>query len=85
MEFDPVLPPEFNGICCEMAHNDRKVRYQFRRLSDAGSVKRISINGVEVSSFTRADSRYRPGGIRIKKAEFEAALALPENIIQIDM
>jgi cellobiose phosphorylase len=84
MEFDPVLPREFNGICCEMAHNDRKVRYEFRRLGNAGSVKRISINGVEVSSFTRADSHYRPGGIRIKKAEFEAALALPENIIQID-
>ncbi|MGD0769482.1 MAG: cellobiose phosphorylase [Tepidisphaeraceae bacterium] len=84
MEFDPVLPREFNGICCEMAHNGRKVRYQFRRSGNARSVKRISINGVEVSSFSRVESRYRPGGVRIKKAEFEAALALTENIIQID-
>jgi cellobiose phosphorylase len=84
MEFDPVLPAEFNGICCDLPHNGKKVRYQFRQTGDSASIKRISINGVEISSFTRATRHYRPGGIRIKKTEFEAALALPENIVEID-
>lgn len=84
VEFDPILPREFNGICCDLPHNGHKVRYQFRQGDGAASAKRISINGIEIASITRVPHRYRPGGIRILKTEFEAALAMPENVVQID-
>jgi len=84
MEFDPVLPGEFNGICLDLPHNGRKVRYQFRQTGNTGQIKRLSINGREFALFTRADRHYRPGGIRIKKTEFETALVQPENIVEIE-
>ena len=84
MEFDPILPTEFNAVCLELPQNGRKVRYQFRHTAAAGPVKRISINGVEIPALIRADGKYRPGGVRIRKTEFDAALTLPENVVQID-
>lgn len=84
MEFDPILPGEFNAVCLELPQNDRKVRYEFRQKAGAGPVTRISINGVEIPALIRADGKYRPGGVRLRKAEFDAALTLPENVVQID-
>ena len=49
-----------------------------RRLSESRSTES------RFPHLRRAPRHYRPGGVRIKKTEFEAALALPENIVQID-
>jgi 1,2-beta-oligoglucan phosphorylase len=84
MDFDPVLPAEMDGTCCEMHLGGRKLRYQFRRARGPGFAKRVSINGTELSPISIARGQYRSGGIRIKAHEFESALNLQQNEIEIE-
>jgi 1,2-beta-oligoglucan phosphorylase len=86
LEFDPVLPPEFDGVECGMPYGGWRIRCRFGVAGPAGSVRRISINGVEVASLDRANNPYRPGGVRIGKAEFDRMLSPEqENLVQIEM
>jgi 1,2-beta-oligoglucan phosphorylase len=85
MEFDPILPGEFDGISCELPYKGHRVRYQFSVSGNGEPVKRLAINGVEITSFTRGESPYRTGGIRIPKAEFESRIGLAENVVQIEL
>ncbi len=85
MEFDPVLPRELDGIECELKYHGRSVRHQFRVNGDPGAVKRIFVNGLELAPLARANNPYRPGGIKIKKAEFEKALVQSQNLVRIEL
>jgi len=85
MEFDPVLPRELDGIECELKYHGRPVRYQFGVSGDSGSIKHIYLNGLELAPLARANNPYRPGGIQIKKAEFEKALMQSENLVRIEL
>jgi cellobiose phosphorylase len=84
MEFDPVLPAELDGIECELKYRGRAVRYQFG-VRGSEAVRHVYINGVEMMPLERAKNPYRPGGIRIKKTEFEKALDRPENLVRIEL
>jgi cellobiose phosphorylase len=85
MEFDPVLPRELDGIECDLPYHGRRVRYQFGISGDSESIKRIYVNGTEMVPLARAHNPYRKGGIRIKKTEFENALAQSENLVRIEL
>jgi 1,2-beta-oligoglucan phosphorylase len=84
MDFDPVLPAEMDGTCCEMHLGGRKLRYQFKRAQGHGMVKRVCVNGTELSPIFIASGQYRSGGMRIKAEEFESALNLLDNVIEIE-
>jgi cellobiose phosphorylase len=83
LDFDPVLPPELNGTCCDLDHTGRKIRYEFGGALN-GQGKRILINGNESKSSAVVTGDYRERGIRIRKTDFEAALTLGPNIVRIE-
>jgi CRISPR-associated protein Csx3 len=84
LEFDPVLPRELDGIECEVKYCGRGVRYQFA-VSGAGSIQRMYVNGAEMRPLERAGNPYRAGGLRIRKAAFEAMLSEGENVVRIEL
>ena len=85
IDFDPVLPAELDGICCDLPYNGRKVRYEFSRSTAGGRARCVIINGVEQRSTPITNSKYRVAGVRISKHDFEAALTLPQNVVRIEM
>jgi cellobiose phosphorylase len=85
VEFDPVLPRKFVEVCCDTVHESRKVRYRFLAVENSSGSAPISINGMPIASCIRAKNAYRPAGIRILRSEFQRALNLPENVVQIEM
>jgi cellobiose phosphorylase len=86
IDFDPVIPPELSGVCCDFVHAGRKLRCEIHRQPGDGVVKRILINGTDASlSGTRILGRYRSTGIRIPKATFELLLTAPENFIRVEL
>jgi cellobiose phosphorylase len=81
MEFDPILPGEFDGICLDLPHGGRKTRYHFTRSADAP--QGIVVNGRALPAAGRTESPYRAGGLRVPKADFEASLNPTDNVVDI--
>jgi cellobiose phosphorylase len=86
IDFDPVIPPELNGICCDFIHAGRKLRCEFHRRRGDGSVTQVLVNGTDASlSGTRITGHYRSTGIRIPKPHFDSLLTAAENLIRIEL
>lgn len=76
-EFDPVLPRSLDGATVELNHGDKRVKYVFK----SSSSPRVIVNGAEMKS-TAAANRYRRGGMRVLRSEFESALR-GENLVEV--
>ena len=83
MEFDPVLPKELDGVCCEMQSGSRLMRYEFTSSSDGR--KRIMVNSVILSQLQPLENPHRTGGVRTRRGEFEAQLRPGVNLVQMEV
>lgn len=76
-EFDPVLPRSLDGAAVEMNHGKKRVKYVFK----SSSSPRVIVNGVEMKSQTAAN-KYRRGGMRVLRNDFETALR-QDNVVEV--
>jgi cellobiose phosphorylase len=84
LEFDPVLPVELNGARCELTYQTTPLRYAFKVNGNGGGAQRVRVNGTELKT-RRIEHKYRPGGLRAERAEFDALLKHAENVVEIEL
>jgi hypothetical protein len=63
----------------------RQIRYEFSVRQGNFSPQRVSINGTPVTGLKHAANPYRAGGVRVSRAEFNAALKPSQNVVQIEI
>jgi len=85
VEFDPVLPAEFDGATCALTQAGRRVCYRFHVATATSGPRAVRINGVTIRATQEAANPYRTGGFRFPANEFEALLTLDENLVEIDL
>ncbi|CAM3391037.1 MULTISPECIES: GH36-type glycosyl hydrolase domain-containing protein [Saccharibacillus] len=77
---DPVLPASLDGMNFDFSYDGIPATFVYRIGTDVSGV--VKLNGREIGERV-GDNRYREGGIRIARADFEAAAAKDRNIIEI--
>jgi cellobiose phosphorylase len=86
IEFDPVLPPELDGICCETTWSGRPTRLRFTAMGTTPSPRqrRITINGHALASHP-IPHPYRPGGLRVPRSAFDSKLSNSDvNLVEVE-
>lgn len=69
---DPVLPVDLDGLRATVVLGGREVRAHFDVTGEGHAVRAVRVNDVAV--FTRSEpGRYREGGVRIPRADWDAA------------
>jgi cellobiose phosphorylase len=82
---DPVLPKQLDGLHFTFAINEKPIIVIYSIASDArASVQSVTINGIE-PGFRRDHNPYRPGGVRIPRADFLPLLTVDSNRILISL
>jgi cellobiose phosphorylase len=77
---DPVLPASLDGLNLDFSYDGIPATFVYRIGTGISGV--VKLNGREIGG-RAGDNRYREGGIRIGRTEFEAAAAPEHNIIEI--
>ncbi|MGB5055626.1 MAG: amylo-alpha-1,6-glucosidase [Nitrospirales bacterium] len=82
---DPVLPKQLDGLHFTFAINEKPITVIYSIASDApASVQSVTINGTEMG-FRRDHNPYRPGGVRIPRADVYPLLTDGPNGILISL
>ena len=76
---DPVLPVTLDGLCFEFEYVGATVQFVYHL--DSGQ-RRIHINDQEVVTDSQAN-RYRQGGLRVAREEFDRVRLMGLNIVDI--
>jgi cellobiose phosphorylase len=85
IEFDPVLPRELDGICCQTTWSGRRMRFQFVARG-ASSPRRIVVNGQPLPGLLSVTHPYRTGGVRAARAAFDAATTKTRvNLVEVQI
>ena len=80
---DPILPKQLDGLQFAFAIDEKPITVIFSIASDAPAVvQSVTINGIEMG-FRRDHNPYRPGGVRIPRADFHPLLTDGTNRILI--
>ena len=80
---DPILPKQLDGLQFAFAIDEKPITVIFSIASDAPAVvQSVTINGIE-TGFRRDHNPYRPGGVRIPRADFYPLLTDGNNRILI--
>ena len=82
---DPVLPVSLDGMTAEFRHAGKAITVKYRGKSQSHSPKTIVVNSRPFSAFRPLENPYRPGGIAMVRAAFEAALDQPLNHVRVDL
>ncbi|GGN92808.1 GH36-type glycosyl hydrolase domain-containing protein [Saccharibacillus kuerlensis] len=77
---DPVLPDSLNGVHFDFSYGGTPATFVYR--IGTGKSGMVKLNGQEIGE-RAGDNRYREGGVRIRRAEFEAAAVKEINIVEI--
>ncbi len=85
MEFDPVLPRELHDMTCELTSAGKRICYRFSAAPNRGNAGRIEVNGTELTLASRSENPYRPGAMRVRKSDFEAALTETVNQVNVSL
>jgi cellobiose phosphorylase len=81
--FDPILPKQLDGLQFAFAIDGKPITVIFSIASDTPAmVQSVTINGTE-TEFKRDHNPYRPGGVRIPRANFHPLLTNDTNRILI--
>lgn len=79
---DPVLPQRLDGLHFDFEYAGSEVQFVYHL--NSGGVRRVSINGQDVI-IEKTLNRYRTGGLRIDRKEFERVRSTDKNIVEIYM
>ena len=82
---DPILPTQLDGLQFGFAMNEKPITVIYSIASDEpAQVQSVTINGTE-TEFRREPNPYRPGGVRIPRADFYPLLTDGTNRILISV
>jgi CRISPR-associated protein Csx3 len=84
IEFDPVLPRELDGATCEIDQFGHRICYRFSMAPEKGARKRLTVNGVLVSSLEHVSNSYRSGAVRVRREDFLGLLNRDKNVVHIE-
>ncbi|AOZ93698.1 GH36-type glycosyl hydrolase domain-containing protein [Paenibacillus crassostreae] len=79
---DPVLPQTLDGLRFDFEYAGAQVKFVYHLIS--GDVHRVSVNGQDITTETTMN-RYRVGGLRIARKEFDRVRSEKLNIVEIFM
>ena len=82
---DPVLPPALDGLSARFSRAGKTIELQYGVGSQSHTPKAVTINGRPFTAFRPLKSAYRPGGVAMTGAAFEAALDRAVNFVQVDL
>ncbi|MDO3408669.1 cellobiose phosphorylase [Saccharibacillus sp. CPCC 101409] len=77
---DPVLPAELDGLNLDFEYDGIPVTFVYRLGGEARGV--VKLNGEDIGERT-GGNRYRDGGVRVKRTDFEARAAKQSNTIEV--
>ena len=80
--FDPVLPPDAEGLTWDVERDGRLVRYRFHVTRGFGPTA-VHVNGSAMPAERRVDNPYRLGGLLVARALVDAALIPGDNVIDV--
>ncbi|CAN5138338.1 hypothetical protein BH24CHL7_BH24CHL7_00050 [soil metagenome] len=81
--FDPVLPPDADGLTFDFEFDGRPVRYVYHVAGAGHSPLEVKVNGRLMPSDRYSDNPYRRGGMRFSKQAFGAALDRDRNVVEV--
>ncbi|MHA0856809.1 GH36-type glycosyl hydrolase domain-containing protein [Paenibacillus sp. CMAA1364] len=79
---DPVLPQSLDGLRFDFEYADAQVQFVYHL--NGSEERRVTVNGQEVVT-ENTTNRYRCGGLRIDREEFDRVRIEHKNIIEIYM
>ncbi|WP_138495748.1 GH36-type glycosyl hydrolase domain-containing protein [Paenibacillus pinistramenti] len=79
---DPVLPEGLDGTAFDFEYAGAPVTFVYR--IKTGEVSGVTINGTQAAA-ERIPNPYRPGGLRIKRTEFDQHIREPEGRAMIEI
>jgi CRISPR-associated protein Csx3 len=83
--FDPVLPRSLDGLRATLKLLGRSARVTYRTSGDARvGVRTLVVNGRAMSEAEREVNPYRPGGLRVPRADLARALRPLNNEIEVE-
>jgi len=81
--FDPVLPPDADGLTFAFEYLGRPIRYLFHVSGTGFSPREVRVNGRPLPGGRYAPNPYRAGGFLVSKAVFAEALDPEGNLVEI--
>ncbi|HEY5435133.1 MAG TPA: glycosyl hydrolase family 65 protein [Candidatus Limnocylindrales bacterium] len=81
--FDPVLPPDADGLTFDFEYQGRRVRYLFHVTGAGPSPREVLVNGRPLPAGRYSANPYRAGGFLVAKAVFAEALDHEDNLVEI--
>ncbi|MBE0340070.1 cellobiose phosphorylase, partial [Paenibacillus sp. 28ISP30-2] len=84
---DPVLPDDLDGLEFEFSFAGKPVTFIYRMPQEHSSSEqgRAVLNGTPLESKPADDNRYRSGALRIKRKNFEQALAEHDGVHRLEI
>ena len=82
---DPVIAPGLDGLTARFTRAGKTVEVEYRVKKESHTPKSIAINGSPFTAFRTLDGVYRPSGVILSGADFDAALDRPVNRVQVDL
>ncbi|MNU67357.1 hypothetical protein D3C71_566930 [compost metagenome] len=79
---DPVLPAELDGLQFDFEYGGEPVKFLYHWTN--GALRKVTIGGEEVPAL-ETDNRYRSGGLRIRRADFDRLRSKPVTTVEIYM
>jgi cellobiose phosphorylase len=79
---DPVLPQTLDGLRFDFEYAGAQVQFVYHL--NSGETHRVTVNGLAVATVNTAN-RYRVGGLRIERKEFDRVRSADTNIVEIYM
>ncbi|MNK21804.1 hypothetical protein D3C87_400710 [compost metagenome] len=79
---DPVLPAELDGLQFDFEYGGEPVKFLYHWTN--GALRKVTIGGEEVPA-QEMDNRYRSGGLRIRRADFDQLRSKTGTTVEIYM
>jgi CRISPR-associated protein Csx3 len=81
--FDPVLPPDADGLTFDRDESGRHVRYRFRHVGGVVSPSEVLVNGRLMPGGRYGGNPYRRGGLLVAGRTFLEALDRRDNLVEV--
>jgi cellobiose phosphorylase len=82
---DPVIAPGLDGLTARFIRAGKPVEVEYRVKSQSHTPKSITVNGRPFTALRTREGVYRPSGVTLSGADFDAALDRPINRVQVEL
>jgi cellobiose phosphorylase len=82
---DPVIAPGLDGLTARFTRSGKTVEVEYRVQAQSHTPKAITVNGRPFTAFRPLEGVYRPRGVSLAGADFDAALDRPLNRVEVEL